>query len=214
MLRENLNENSFTLIQNFSNKIGDEWIQKSDELIFLFLEYNSNAAKTLDRAREHLHAFNQLTIESGYLSFKMLNLVLYNSIVGFNIGLESLDEIQGRKLISKTNLIASMKELASRMNERKKSIHELKAEKTRISFTKSLTCSNHLFAEANVIFLRLIRQICINQADYYNYEVFKDEKHFSHRKSVCIGPCNTLKLPKSEHSSSCEDEYLLKVNEI
>lgn len=118
MLRENLNENTFTLIHNFSKKIADEWIAKSDELIFLFLEYNSNAARTLDRAREHLQTFSQVSIESGCLSFKMLNLILFNSIVGCNVYIESIDEIQGKKVISKGVLTSSMKELSVKVQEK------------------------------------------------------------------------------------------------
>lgn len=101
---------------------------RSDELIFLFLEYNSNAARTLDRAREHLQAFSQLSIESGCLSFKTLNLITFNSIVGCNVYLDSIDEIQGKKVISKGILVNSMKELSLKIQEKNKARAKFTAE--------------------------------------------------------------------------------------
>lgn len=110
-MRTDAFDNVNSQIVNFSKNVFDEWKNNCDDLIFSLSQNNYCCDEVLSQAQDQLQIFSGISICSGSLSFKILNLLTFNAVVGFMFHLQNINEIQGKKAISVNLLKTSLKEL-------------------------------------------------------------------------------------------------------
>lgn len=99
------NDYQGTIINNFSKKVNDYWNDKADEIFFILGSTIESMRENLKKAVTESELAFQLSLLSGTLSFKCVNLMSFNSYVGFYFDINSISNIQGKKIINHKDFI-------------------------------------------------------------------------------------------------------------
>lgn len=139
-LKGDINNNASTLLLAFSNNAIEIWNANIAETNYLFFQNNCNCANTLDKTQEQIKELSEDFINSGNLTFKILNLLRFNCIAGNLFTIEDINEIQGKKVLPKNILINSMEQIKFKISSKTDNINA--SDKSCISVKSALTCIN------------------------------------------------------------------------
>jgi hypothetical protein len=113
------NENINQQLSNFSNKLTDIWNTNIDRIITIMNTNNCSCDYKLEKAQEVHDELSQLCLQSGTMSLKLLNLINFNSSVGFLFNIDGIDELQGKKGIKKETFTKTFNEMLQKKENNK-----------------------------------------------------------------------------------------------
>ena len=203
-LLSDVNDHNSTIIHNFSKKVNDFWNDQSDE-IFYILGSNIDAINDELKQAISLSEVNfQLNLLSGTLSFKCLNLMTFNSTIGYCFPLDSISQIQGKKLISSTMLKKTEENIINFNKNNTRNITKIDIKTQRKASHETI---NHQYKEYNHIVENLIdRDEVIGAGQFTSIKLnktafLKDENKLD---NTYTGQEETVKNLKEEINSKKE----------
>mmetsp|Transcript_40802 Transcript_40802/g.42613 ORF Transcript_40802/g.42613 Transcript_40802/m.42613 type:complete len:681 (+) Transcript_40802:66-2108(+) len=120
-LLSDINDYQSTIIHSFSKKINDYWNDKADDIFYILGANIESINNELKKTVEESEVIYQLSLLSGTLAFKIVNLMTFNSNIGYYFELNAVSQIQGKKIIGAKELRMTQENVISRnkMNVRK-----------------------------------------------------------------------------------------------
>ncbi len=103
-----MNNNMNNQFSKFSANLIDAWKRPAETLLVSMINNNIALDDILVRAKEELYMFQMESFNSSALSFKIINLLLFNSHIGYVFTIDSIKDIYGRKIITKRKLLESL----------------------------------------------------------------------------------------------------------